>query len=231
MLDYKKSSNMKVHAKIESFDKKSGSWFEGILFNNRIVFLSICIAITIFLGIKSLDVRINADFNDTIPTQQSFIVNYLKHYADLQSQANAVEISVTAKAGTIIDQNYLDTLKGISDKIYLLPGVDRPFMTSLWTPNTRWIAVTADGLDSGPVIGDTYDASPKQLEIVRQNILKTGEVGKLVSDDFKSRDVYKRQISIRAISPRIRTISPKRSTQSRWARARISPARRATLMA
>jgi hypothetical protein len=190
VLDYKKSSNMKVHAKIESFDKKSGSWFEGILFNNRIVFLSICIAITIFLGIKSLDVRINADFNDTIPTQQSFIVNYLKHYADLQSQANAVEISVTAKAGTIIDQNYLDTLKGISDKIYLLPGVDRPFMTSLWTPNTRWIAVTADGLDSGPVIGDTYDASPKQLEIVRQNILKTGEVGKLVSDDFKSSMIY-----------------------------------------
>ncbi|GLR68382.1 hypothetical protein GCM10010909_30630 [Acidocella aquatica] len=190
MLDYKNSGDMKVHAKVESFDKKSGSWFEGILFNNRLVFLTICIVITIFLGIKSLDVRINADFNDTIPTKQPFIVNYLKHYADLQSQANAVEISVTADTGTIIDKNYLNTLRKISDKVYLLPGVDRPFMTSLWTPNTRWIAVTADGLDSGPVIGDTYDGSPKQLEGVRQNILKTGEVGKLVSDNFKSSMIY-----------------------------------------
>jgi len=181
---------MDVQADIGSFDKKSGSWFEGILFNNRIVFLLLCFAVTLFLGFKALDVRVNADFNQTIPTHQPFIVNYLKHYNDLQSQANAVQISVTANSGTIIDSNYLNTLRQISDKVYLLPGVDRPFMTSLWTSNTRWIAVTADGLDSGPVIGDTYNGTPQQLELVRQNILKTGEIGKLVSDDFKSSMIY-----------------------------------------
>jgi len=181
---------MDVQADIGSFDKKSGSWFEGILFNNRIVFLLLCFAVTLFLGFKALDVRVNADFNQTIPTHQPFIVNYLKHYNDLQSQANAVQISVTANSGTIIDSNYLNTLRQISDKVYLLPGVDRPFMTSLWTSNTRWIAVTADGLDSGPVIGDTYNGTPPQLELVRQNILKTGEIGKLVSDDFKSSMIY-----------------------------------------
>ena len=189
MLDYR-NTDMDVQADIGSFDKKSGSWFEGILFNNRIVFLLLCFAVTLFLGFKALDVRVNADFNQTIPTHQPFIVNYLKHYNDLQSQANAVQISVTANSGTIIDSNYLNTLRQISDKVYLLPGVDRPFMTSLWTSNTRWIAVTADGLDSGPVIGDTYNGTPPQLELVRQNILKTGEIGKLVSDDFKSSMIY-----------------------------------------
>ena len=83
-----------------------------------------------------------------IPTHQPFIVNYLNHYEDLQAQANAVQISVTANNGTIIDPHYLDVLQPISDEVYLLPGVDRPFMTSLWTPNTRWVAVTADGLDA-----------------------------------------------------------------------------------
>jgi predicted RND superfamily exporter protein len=189
VLDYR-NTDMDVQADIGSFDKKSGSWFEGILFNNRIVFLLLCFAVTLFLGFKALDVRVNADFNQTIPTHQPFIVNYLKHYNDLQSQANAVQISVTANSGTIIDSNYLNTLRQISDKVYLLPGVDRPFMTSLWTSNTRWIAVTADGLDSGPVIGDTYNGTPPQLELVRQNILKTGEIGKLVSDDFKSSMIY-----------------------------------------
>ena len=61
MLDYR-NTDMDVQADIGSFDKKSGSWFEGILFNNRIVFLLLCFAVTLFLGFKALDVRVNADF-------------------------------------------------------------------------------------------------------------------------------------------------------------------------
>jgi uncharacterized protein len=183
-------NEMTVHSNIETFDKSSGSLFEKILFNNRIIFLLICALITVFLGFKALSVRVNADYNDTIPTHHPFIVNYFRHYGELQSQANAVEISVTPNSGSIIDPQYLTTLEKISDAVYLLPGVDRPFMTSLWTSNTRWIAVTADGLDSGPVMQSSYDGSPAQLNIVRSNILRTGEVGQLVSADFKSSMIY-----------------------------------------
>jgi hypothetical protein len=183
--------DMIVHTNIETFDKSSGSLFEKILFNNRVIFLALCALLTIFLGYKATSVRVNADYNDTIPTHHPFIVNYLQHYQDLQSQANAVQISVTPNdGGSIMNAKYLETLQKLSDEVYLLPGVDRPFMTSLWTSNTRWIAVTADGLDSGPVISNSYDGSPQQLELVRSNILKTGEVGSLVSDDFTSSMVY-----------------------------------------
>src|ERR1700757_3721947 len=105
-LDYN-HQDMTVHANIDDFDRGSGSIFERILFNNRLVFLLICLAITIFLGIEALDVRINADYNDTIPTHQLFIRNYLQHYSELQSEANAVQIAVTADHGTIIDPHYL----------------------------------------------------------------------------------------------------------------------------
>ena len=182
--------DMTVHADINDFDKSSGSPFERILFNNRLVFLIICAIITVVLGYKATGVRVTADYNDTIPTHQPFIANYLQHYDELQAEANAVQIAVTANKGTVIDANYLAVLARINDDVYLLPGVDQPFMTSLWTPNTRWTAVTAVGLTGGPVIGGSYDGSPAQLEVLRQNIYETGRVGSLVSDDFKSSMIY-----------------------------------------
>jgi len=189
-LDYS-NTDLTDRPSIESFDRSSGSFVERALFNNRLIFLSACLLITLFLGFQALKVRVNADFNQMIPTHQPFIVNYLNHYDELQAQANAVQIAVTANKGTVIDKHYLEVLQHISDQVYLLPGVDRPYMTSLWTPNTRWVAITPDGLNSGPVIDNTtYDGSPAQLAIVRNNILATGKVGTLVSNDFHSSMVY-----------------------------------------
>ena len=189
LADYN-DKEMNVHATLESFDRNSGSLFERILFNHRASFLIICAVVTVFLGIKAQDIRVNADFNDMIPTHQSFIVNYLQHYNVMQSQANAVQIAVTANQGSIIDAHYLNVLQHISDEVYLTPGVDRPRMTSLWTTNMRWTAITPDGLASGPVIGSGYNGSPAQLEVVRQNIFRTNQIGSLVSNDFKSSMIY-----------------------------------------
>src|SRR5213076_2753392 len=55
-----------------------------------------------------------------------------------------------------------------------------------WTPATRWTGVTEEGLDGGPVIPDDYDASAASLEQVKINIERSGEIGQLVSHDFKS---------------------------------------------
>jgi uncharacterized protein len=176
---------------IVDFDRGSGSVVERLLFNNRPVILLICLLATLFFGFEATKVKLNASFENMIPTQQPFIVNFYHHYDDLQSQGNAIEIAVQADHGTIINAHYLEMLKEINDKIYLLPNVDRAFMASLWTSNTRWVSVVGDGLTSGPVIDSgAYDGSPAQLAIVGQNISKTGEVGQLVSDDFTSSMVY-----------------------------------------
>jgi predicted RND superfamily exporter protein len=175
---------------IDQFDRQSGSFFERLLFNHRGIFLLICLIMTLGLGFKAIGVRVNADYNQMIPTSQSYIANYLRHYNVMQGQANAVQIAVTANKGGIIDPHYLSVLEKISDEIYLLPGVNRPFMTSLWTSNTRWTSVTADGISNGAVINGSYDGSPQQLAIVQENIFKTGKVGTLVSPDFTSSMIY-----------------------------------------
>ncbi|HEX7983823.1 MAG TPA: MMPL family transporter, partial [Duganella sp.] len=92
--------------------------------------------------------------------------------------------------GSIFDKDYLAALQKINDEIYLLPGVDRPFMKSLWTSNTRWAAVTEDGLDGNSVMDDSYDGSAAALAAVRANVERSGEIGQLVAADFKSSIIF-----------------------------------------
>ncbi len=179
-----------VIADIDLFDHGSGSRLERLLFNNRPWILLICALATLLLGWQAAQTRLNASFNRMIPTHQPFIVNYFAHYALLQGQGNAVRIAVEADRGGIITPHYLRVLQHINDEVYLFPGVDRSFMTSLWTPNTRWLQVTPDGISSGAVIGQDYDGSPAAVQQVFQNILKTGQIGSLVSPDFKSSMIY-----------------------------------------
>lgn len=185
---------------LADFDRQSGSFVERLLFNNRPIILILSLVLTLCLGFEVTKTKLDASFEEMIPTHQEFIVNFLSHYDVLQNQGNAIKIVVEADRGSIIDPHYLAVLKKISDEIYLLPGVDRPYMTSLWSSNTRWLAVTPQGLDGGPVIGITYDGSLAQLEMVRQNIDRTGEIGQLVSADFKSSMIYAPLLATNAVT-------------------------------
>lgn len=179
-----------IASDVLDFDHGSGSIIERILFNHRPVILCICLAVTIFLGIQATQVKLKASFDEMVPSRQPFILNYLRHKDELQSQGNAIRIAVQANNGTIIDAHYLEMLKEINDKIYLISNVDRPSMTSLWTSSTRWLAVTSQGIDDGVVIDGQYDGSPEELSVVAKNIAKTGKVGELVSNDYTSSMVY-----------------------------------------
>ena len=179
-----------VIAEIADFDRNSGSRAERLLFNNRLVILLCCLFLTLFLGFQATKTTLNASYDSMLPIHHPFIVNYFKHYDDLQSQENAIRIAVSADRGTIIDAHYLSVLQHISDEVYLLPGVNRPYMTSLWTSNTRWVAVTPDGLSSGPVIFDQFSGSKSDLALVQKNIGETGQIGQLVSPDFTSSMIY-----------------------------------------
>lgn len=179
-----------VVARLEDFDTRSGTLLERVFFNHRPWVMAVCVLLTLLLGWQATKLRLNASFEKTIPTGHPYIVNYLAHKADLGGQANALRLVVEAKQGTIFDKAYLDALQKINDEIFLLPGVDRPFMKSLWTSNTRWVAVTEEGLDGGPVIPDAYDGSAASLAGLRANVERSGEIGQLVAGDFKSSIVF-----------------------------------------
>lgn len=171
---------------LAQFDRNSGSLVERLLFNHRLAVVTLCLLITAVLGFQATKLNLAASFEKMIPARHPYIANYLAHKADLAGLGNVVRIAVENTQGTIYDAEYLEALRKINDEAFLLPGVDRPFMKSLWTPAVRWIGVTEDGLDGGPVIADSYDGSPEAMRNLRANVERSGEIGSLVASDARS---------------------------------------------
>jgi len=175
---------------LADFDTRSGSVAERLFFNHRPWVLALCLLLTLLLGWQALGLQLNASFEKTIPTKHPYIANYLANKANLAGQGNALRIAVAVPQGTVFDKDYLETLRRINDDIFLLPGVDRPFMKSLWTSNTRWVAVSEEGLDGDTVMNDRYDGSAAAMAEVRANVERSGEIGQLVAADFQSSIIY-----------------------------------------
>ena len=184
------SSAKPTSGSLADFDTRSGSLLERALFNHRRIVLLICLVVTALLGWQATRLELNASFEKMIPTDHPFIASYLEHRQELSGLGNAVRIAVINKNGSVYDKDYLETLQHLNDEVYLLPGVDRAFMKSLWTPSTRWVGVTEEGLEGGPVIPDGYDGSADSLAALKRNVERSNEIGQLVAFDQQSSIIY-----------------------------------------
>lgn len=174
----------------QKIDSRSGSVIERLLFNNRAWVLAACALITVLLGWQSTRLAFNSSFEKTIPTHHPYIQNFLNYQDELSGLGNALRVAVANPKGTIYDADYLEKLRQLSDAIFLVPGVDRMKMKSLWTPSTRWVGVTEEGLEGGPVIPDGYDGSKESLDQLAANITRSGQIGQLVAADGRSTVIY-----------------------------------------
>ena len=161
-------------------------FMERMLFARRPAFLTAFILITLFLGYHMLQMKPEASFLRMIPTYHPYIKNMLAHEDDLKELGNMVRICVETTRGDIFTKEYLDTLSKINDEVFFVSGVNRGYLKSLWTANTRWNEVTEKGFDGGVVISGAYDGSQENLDQVRFNVFRSGEVGSLVANDFTS---------------------------------------------
>ena len=215
------SSSHPVATQSADFDPQTGSLLERLLFNNRLIIVMLCALLTALLGWQATKLSLNSSYEKTIPTKQPYIVNFLKYQEDLRGLGNTVRISVENVNGTIYDAGYLSVLQKINDEVFLVPGVDRPFMKSLWTPNTRWVGVTEEGLEGGPVIPERYDGSPASLQRLQTNVARSGEIGQIVALDARSsvisvpllaKDVQGRVLDYSLLSRKIEDIRSKYQT-------------------
>lgn len=179
-------ANRSVTSEAKDFDPRSGSFVERLFFNRRLAVVLIFSILTVLLTFQATGIRMNASFERMIPTKHPYIKNFLQYKKDLAGLGNVIRIAVESKSGTIFDPEYLETLRQINDEVFLIEGVDRGSMKSLWTTSTRWAEVTEDGLTGGPVIPDDYDGSEKSVQQVSANVERSMEIGRLVSNNFES---------------------------------------------
>ena len=164
----------------------SAPFVERLIFNNRIVVLLLFSLLTLFFGYQAAQVKPDTSFEKMIPLKHPYIANMIEHQNDLPNLGNTIRIAVAIKDGDIFSTEYMETLKRINDEVFFLPGVDRSNLRSLWTPNVRWTEVTEYGFDGGPVANRPAYLSEADLDELRENVLKSGEIGRLVANNFKS---------------------------------------------
>ncbi|MCO4812264.1 MAG: RND family transporter [Gammaproteobacteria bacterium] len=167
-------------------DKERPPLAERVLFENRIPVILIFVLLTAFFGSQALQIEPDASFEKMIPTSHPYIQNYLDNKADLASLSNSIRIIVETTDGDIFDKEFQEALRLINDEVFYIPGVDRSGLQSIWTPNVRWSEVTEEGFRGGAVIPNGYDGSEESLDQLRLNILRSGQVGRLVANNFKS---------------------------------------------
>lgn len=166
--------------------RQSEQWIEYLLFHQRPWVLSIFLLVTLVLGWQAIQIRPDASFIKMIPTGHPYVENYLTYQQDLSGLGNSVRVAVATTQDDIFNAEFQDVLRLVTDELFFISGVDRSAMQSIWTPNVRWTEVTEEGFVGGPVIPSDFDGTEASLDQLRINVLRSGQVGRLVANDFRS---------------------------------------------
>ncbi len=146
----------------------------------------LCLAVTVALGVSATRLRLDPGFNKMIPLQHPYMQVFTK-YASTFSGANTVLLSLRWKGdGDIYNAAFMDKLRRATDDVFFIPGVDRSRVFSLFTPNVRYTEVTEAGFRGDVVVPGRFSGTPAELDKVRRNVARSGQIGRLVSNDLRS---------------------------------------------
>src|SRR5260221_8543259 len=155
----------------------------SLIFDHRKAWLVVFAILTVLFAASASRLVVDAGFNKMVPLKHPYMQVY-REYEKVFGGANRVAIALVQKDGDIFNKEYMAKLKGLTDDVFLLNGVDRPSVKSLFTPNTRFIEVIEEGFAGGNVIPATFQGSDADLATVRGNVNKSTEVGRTVATDF-----------------------------------------------
>ena len=157
--------------------------FSDIIFNNRKIWLIVFAIMTAIFAISASQLKVDAGFNKMVPLKHPYMKVY-KEYETVFGGANRIAVALVQKDGDIYNKEFMAKLKGLTDDVMGLDGVEKPTVRSLFTPNTRFIEVVEEGFAGGNVIPATFQGSDVDLATVRSNVQKSNEIGRTVATDF-----------------------------------------------
>ncbi|HEX4944646.1 MAG TPA: MMPL family transporter [Usitatibacteraceae bacterium] len=153
------------------------------VFGQRRALLIVFTIATVLFAASASRLVVDAGFNKMVPLKHPYMRVY-RDYEKVFGGANRVAVAIVQKDGDIFNKEYMAKLKGLTDDVFLLNGVDRPSVKSLFTPNTRFIEVIEEGFSGGNVIPATFQGTDDDLKQVRANVQKSSEIGRTVATDF-----------------------------------------------
>jgi hypothetical protein len=161
-------------------------FLETLLFANRKATAALFAALSLLLLYFATQLKIDAGFTKQIPLSHPYMQTFTKHGAEFGG-ANRVMIAVAARDGKdLFTPQFLTAFKKVSDEVFFMPGVNRTTVRSLFTPNERFVEIVEGGFSGGNLVPADFDYSEAGAQLVKENVIKAGAVGRLVASDFSA---------------------------------------------
>ncbi|POF43841.1 transporter [Pseudomonas laurylsulfativorans] len=156
-----------------------------LLLAHRRWLLPLFVVLTVVFAGTATRIKLDPGFYKMIPLQHPYMQTFVQ-YLDAFPGANRVLFNLRWKGeGDIYNPVFLKALHAASDEVFFIPGVERTRVSSLFTPDTRYIEVTEQGFYGDVVVPARFSASPADLDVVRRNVARSGVIGRLVQNDLK----------------------------------------------
>jgi predicted RND superfamily exporter protein len=160
---------------------------EPIVLQRRRGTLIVLGLVTLFLAWQASLLKPQAGWLKMVPQEHPYMQTFLEYYKDFGG-ANTVLVSLEAVEGDIYTPEFLETLRLLTDEVFFIPGVDRPRVTSIFTPNLLYVEVIEGGLAGESVVPRDYMSppTPEMVQRIRANVGKANVIGRCVSEDGTS---------------------------------------------
>jgi hypothetical protein len=159
------------------------------LINYRFGIVGLFLLITVGMMFAMSNLKIETGFKKQLPLKHEYMQTFLQYEKEFGG-ANRVLVALVARDGDMFTPEFFGAFETITNQVFFIPGVDRASVRSIFTPNVRFVEIVEDGFAGGNVIPSDFAPSPEMFERVRSNIVKSGEVGRLVSGDFSGAMVW-----------------------------------------
>ncbi len=166
-------------AGLERFSAKISNFLVG----QRVLVLSVMLVLTAFLGYEAFTQRLDPGFDKSVPLSHP----YMKTYSDYKPEfggSNTITVFVQDRSGDMFNPAFFKVLEQVTQDILVMDGVDARTVTSLFTPNVNYVAVTEEGFTGSRIVPADFEATEEGLEQVRQNLYRSDEIGRTVAKDF-----------------------------------------------
>ena len=174
---------------------------EPIIYGKRKLMLVVLGILTAIFAVFAAGTHVDAGFDKSVPLNHPYM-KVLKQYEDEFGGANTVLVALIQKdkSKDIYNEHFLATLKKVTDEVFFLPGIDRSRVSSLFTPDVRYVEVVEGGFAGGNVIPAEYQPTDEMYSLVRANVGKGGHVGRYVSRDQTGAMVFAELLEIDPVS-------------------------------
>ncbi|MDN5873003.1 MAG: hypothetical protein L0H29_01305, partial [Sinobacteraceae bacterium] len=172
---------------------------EPFIYARRWLSMGVLLALTAVFIWQAALLQRDAGFDKSIPLGHPYM-HVLKEYQPDFGSANTVLVAVRMtkanKHPDIYNKQFLKRLQDVTNAVFFLPGVDRSHVSSLFTPDVRYIEVVADGFRGGNVVPSDYVPSKKGFAEIKRHVADAGIVGRYVTKDQRGAMVFAQLLEV-----------------------------------